>query len=812
MKPDRYAFLLTLLVCAVAALGQTTSPDPHVSYLYPAGGRQGSVVKIVAGGQFLQGASSAYVSGDGVTAKVIRYVKPFRIFNRDQRMLLIKRIKEVRDRRLSELGVELPQARNSRLAPKASSATASGKTNAARNGDDKKKSQEPEMKLPDHPLLDDLENKSLRELAHLSDILFFPRQKQQMNRQLAEMVVFELHIDPAAEPGIRELRLNTRFGLTNPINVQIGQVDEVTELEPNDRDAYPLLDKVLQAKNIPLLGKPLELPVTLNGQIFPGDVDRFRFRAAAEQSLVIETHARSLIPYLADAVPGWFQATVALYDADGREVAFADDYRFHPDPVLHLRIPADGEYELEIRDAIYRGREDFVYRVTIDEKPFVTHIFPLGGRAGTATTASLGGWNIDQTQLRLDTQTEEGMIHQAVCRTGGKVSNEILYTIDSLPEYREHEANDTLAAAEAVTLPAVINGRIADPGDVDVFKFIGKADETIVIEVEGRCLNSPLDSLVRLTDTSGNVSAWNDDYIEMGENFLHKDISGLITHHADSRLMATLPRKGVYCVHLSDTQNHGGEAYAYRLRISPPMPDFALRVTPSSLNARAGEIIPVCMHVLRQDGFEGEIEVHLHDAPPGFELRGNRIPPGCDRICMTLTAPPKGFSQPVNLNFVGQAKTDRGIIKRSAVPADDVMQAFLYRHLVPAQELLISVMKMKWPYPPVELAASGPVQVSGGSSAMVRMKTWKRPILEEMKLELKDPPAGVSLHDVAVIPEGFSFRVQADKELAPLGHAGNLIVEAYREYFPRDKDGKLSTQKRRVPMGCLPAIPVEISK
>ncbi len=79
---------------------------------------------------------------------------------------------------------------------------------------------------------------------------------------------------------------------------------------------------------------------------------------------MIETHARRLIPYLADAVPGWFQATVAVYDANGNELASADDYRFDPDPVLYYEIPRDGEYEMEIHDAIYRGREDFVYRVS----------------------------------------------------------------------------------------------------------------------------------------------------------------------------------------------------------------------------------------------------------------------------------------------------------------------------------------------------------------------------------------------------------------------------------------------------------------
>ena len=33
---------------------------------------------------------------------------------------------------------------------------------------------------------------------------------------------------------------------------------------------------------------------------------------------MMEAHARRLIPYLADAVPGWFQATMALYDAWGK--------------------------------------------------------------------------------------------------------------------------------------------------------------------------------------------------------------------------------------------------------------------------------------------------------------------------------------------------------------------------------------------------------------------------------------------------------------------------------------------------------------
>jgi hypothetical protein len=71
----------------------------------------------------------------------------------------------------------------------------------------------------------------------------------------------------------------------------------------------------------------------------PADVDRYQFAARKGQQLVFAIKARELTPYLADAVPGWFQATVTLYDAQGKELAYADDYRFHPDPVLCYQVP-----------------------------------------------------------------------------------------------------------------------------------------------------------------------------------------------------------------------------------------------------------------------------------------------------------------------------------------------------------------------------------------------------------------------------------------------------------------------------------------
>jgi hypothetical protein len=790
--------LFVIPFCLATASGQSNTREPRVGYLYPGGGQQGTVIQITAGGQYLNGANEVYISGQGVHGSVVKYIRPLRNIQREQRQLIQTKLKEVRDMRLDELPGSRSRSSKKRTAKKIVDKTAPAEK--------EKDAGAEEVKMPDHPLLYDMENKSLRELAHISSVLFFPRNKLQTNRQLAEMVLIEIKIDPDAEPGSRELRLVTKTGLTNPMVFQVGTLPEIRELEPNNRQAYQIPPNMARIRNLPR-ERALTLPVLLNGQIMPGDVDRFRFRAIKGQQLVIEVQARSLIPYLADAVPGWFQATLALYDARGKEVAFADDYRFNPDPVLFYKIPENGDYELEIRDSIYRGRQDFVYRIAVSEQPFITQTFPLGGRAGVKTVASVDGWNLTGTKLPLDTRAGGNNIRKTKYCQDKHVSNPITYAVDSLPECNENESNNTPEQAQLIDLPKIINGRIAESGDVDVFRFKCRAGDKIVAEVYARRLNSPLDSLLRLTDSSGNVLEWNDDHV-LKDSHLHKDVMGLITHHADSYLLAELPKDGNYYVRLSDTQHHGGGAYGYRLRIVRAQGDFALRLTPSSISIRAGSTVPIWVHALRKDGYDGEIEVLLKDAPAGFKLCGGLIPAGRDRVRVTLTVPLKAPDNPVALQLEGRANIGGHTVKRLAVPADDVMQAFLYRHLVPAREFLLSIRKSKWGPPPVELAGDSPVRIPAGGSAKVQFKAAKRANFKGVQLQLNEPPEGVTLQNVAVVPNGLSFRLKADKDAIQI--ADNLIIEAFREYAVKNKAGKPTGQKRRNLMAVLPAIPIEI--
>ena len=433
----------------------------------------------------------------------------------------------------------------------------------------------------------------------------------------------------------------------------------------------------------------VKTPCTVNGQIAQGAVDRYRFEAHTGQRLVITVQARELIPFIADAVPGWFQPVLVLCDSKGRELAYDDDFRFKPDPVLLYEIPADGDYHLAIYDAIYRGREDFVYRVTIGEMPFVTSIFPMGTSVGAQPTIELKGWNLAQTFITPDLKEgTPGIYPFTTPGKNGLQSDLIPFALANLPECLEKEPNSSAKTAQKVTLPIIINGHIDAPGKKDVFKFEGHTGEDIVAEVTARRLDSPLDSVLKLTDADGKILAFNDDREDAA--------AGINTHHADSYIRATLPTNGTYYLYLNDAQHKWGTEYGYRLRISAPQPDFALRVVPSSINIRSNSTTTISIYAIRQDGFTNAIKFAVKEPTNAFSVTGSMA--GTQTMAkVTLKTSLGATKEPVNLIIEGTAMNGTQTMTRVAVPAEDRMQAFLWRHLVPAEELKAYVFKPQKP-------------------------------------------------------------------------------------------------------------------
>ncbi len=594
----------------------------------------------------------------------------------------------------------------------------------------------------------------------------------------------------------------TRLGITNPMVFCVGQLPEFNESSPVSTGQ---MTNLRRARTPADTDTEITLPAIVNGQIMPGDVDRFKFKARKGQRIVVSAAARELIPYLADAVPGWFQATLSLRDSKGKELIYADRYRFHQDPVLYYEIQKDDEYVVEVRDSIYRGREDFIYRISLGQLPFITSIFPLGGRAGGRTAIELTGWNLPAAGIVCNDQNRVPGVYPVSVGFRPRVSNCLPFAVDDLPECLDRPGNDGPKTARKVKLPIIVNGRIDRPGDRDVFSFHGKAGSEFVAEVVARRLDSPLDSMLRLTDSAGKQLACNDDTDDRGE--------GLETHHADSFIRVSLPADGTYYIHLGDTQKKGGREYAYRLRMSQPRPDFELRIVPSSVNMRPGASVPVTVCAIRRDGFDGEIKLAMKPASSPFKLGGACIPAGQDKVRITLTAPQKALKQPVNLLMEGKAKINGRVVVHQAVPAEDMMQAFLWRQLVVAENMTVNVTGRWTVRAPVTLASETPVKIPVGGTTRVRLNLPARgraAAAAQVQLELDDPPEGVTIQKVSLGGKDPSIVFKSDQKKTKPGLKGNLIVNAYMTRLVSASKGSKKKVRRRFLVSALPAMPFEV--
>ncbi|MHC4924508.1 MAG: hypothetical protein ACYTG4_10605, partial [Planctomycetota bacterium] len=410
-------------------------------------------------------------------------------------------------------------------------------------------------------------------------------------------------------------------------------------------------------------------------------------------------------------------------------------------------------------------------------------------------------WNLKHMGFRLDTKRSADGVKwgEAGARAGG--GSRIPYVVDRLPEITEVEPNGDEDRLQRVRPPCIVNGRVGAPGDVDLFGFTGRPGDEVVVEVIGRRLRSPLDSVIHLVDAAGKTLAWNDD--------LDERWTGLQTHQADSRLQARLEGHGPWIVRITDVRGHGGDDYAYRLRIGPPQPGFRVYLTPSSVNLRAGAAAVLYAHVVRTDGFDGPVDIALTDRGAGFRLGGSRIPAGCSTVPVTLSAPRSAPDLPVRLSFEAVGRTNGHRVRVPVTPAEDRMQAFLNRHLMPSQEMLVSVTGRGRAAPPAELASRGPVRLRPGSTALVRVHTPKRAVPRGIELELRDSPAGVSIEDWSVTPSGLAVVLRVEREVADPPPAGNLVIEAFVRRPKKTKKGSRSPAGARVSAGVLPAVPFE---
>jgi hypothetical protein len=445
-----------------------------------------------------------------------------------------------------------------------------------------------------------------------------------------------------AQIGDREIRLVTPGGVSTALNFNLSMFPVIAEKEPNNK-----FD----------VAQPIELPVTVVGSInAAAEVDCFKFSAKKGEELVFDVQASRIGSKL--------DSSLRVFDSAGHELACSFDGA-DVDSTIEFKAPADGEFFLQLHDVKYGGGGDFNYRLTAGRIPYADSIFPMGGQRGQQVEVSFSGQNMDgnaKLSLKLDPAVPLGRMDVRASTPLGQ-TNPMPFEVSDLPEFIEQEPNNAVDKATPVTVPSILNGRINERRDRDVYKFKTEKGQKLVFEVVSGRLGSQLDPLLTLFNAKGDV---------------------LLQNEADGRFEYTFNDAAEYAIGVQDLHERSGPGLNYRLAVQPPAsgaPSFSVRFTPDRLAvSRGGRSIIQC-EITRDGNYDGDITVAFEGLPKGISAEPVTIPNKPEGSgLVSISAAEDAEMGSFQIRVVASSKFKDQTITRTASPelnSQTVRQAYL---------------------------------------------------------------------------------------------------------------------------------------
>ncbi|RMG39687.1 MAG: hypothetical protein D6725_04760, partial [Planctomycetota bacterium] len=454
---------------------------------------------------------------------------------------------------------------------------------------------------------------------------------------------FQVTIKPDVPPGLYEVHAKGVFGLSNPRAFVVDTLPSVVESEPNDAPEQAMsieLNHVVEARS--------------GGT---ADVDLYRFHGKKGQRVIAEAQALQMD---SRAV-----IRIELLTADHRRLDRAgSDLR--RDPVLDHVLPADGDYLLKVHDAVFRGGNEYFYRLRVHTGPHLDFALPPAAAPGSSAQITLFGRNLpggqpagaalnddplqklaatvnapnedDALPLGMFLSSKEAFADGFLYRlqTPQGLSNALFLGFSHDPIVLEKEPNDVRDQAQTVSVPVDFVGQFQRRSDIDRVIFEGKKSQKLWVEVIAERDASVLDAYVTvdqlLVDKDGKVTGTRritaqDDLTTAPDPTLFD------TRSDDPVFSVTLPADGRYLLTLRDRyfESRGRPDMVYRLILRDPRPDFRVVVVPYTptvatnnaqaapwpLTLRRGGTLALKALVQRRDGFTGPVRVHLEGLPQG---------------------------------------------------------------------------------------------------------------------------------------------------------------------------------------------------
>ena len=474
---------------------------------------------------------------------------------------------------------------------------------------------------------------------------------------------FQVTIGAQVPPGSYEARVVGRFGASNPRGFVVGDLAEITS---------PTTNHTAESATEVTLG------TVVNGRADANAVDYYRFSAKKGQRVLIECLAKDIDSRMDD--------TLILYDAGGRELE-----RQRRGGLLDFIAPADGRFILGVSDFIYRGGEDYFYRLTIGAGPHIDFIFPPSGLPGTkgqytvygrnlpggapANGLSIDGKPLEQLIVEIELPDDPGSaLYPSTglalkpagavldgieyrLNTGRAVSSPVLLSFATGSVVREQEPNSEPDQAQKVPVPCEFVGQFYPAGDRDWLKFEAKKGDVYWIEVFSHRLGLPTApfALVQRVARNDKGEEQASDVNELYASDANIGGPEFNTTTRDPSGRFEVKEDGVYRVRVSDLFNRyeSNPRFVYRLSVRKETPDFrlvALPQAPPPLNKdakeatlwtpllRRGETVPIKVLAFRRDNFDGEIQLGVKGLPRGVTFSGGKIETNKNSGLLFLTA------------------------------------------------------------------------------------------------------------------------------------------------------------------------------
>ncbi len=487
------------------------------------------------------------------------------------------------------------------------------------------------------------------------------RLNDQSSPQLADRVKLRITIAADVPCGMYDLRLQGVSGVSNMLPFEVASYPNFVE---NNRASQRNPNRVTS------------LPAVLCGYVTPGGVDYFNFEGEKGQTIVATVKARQMVPYIADAVPGWFQPVLKIVDSEGREVAYSDDYHHNVDPVIITTLPKNDNYTVIIHDAIYRGREDFNYRIHLGVIPFVTGRYPAYGTVGKSVKQQLEGVNLGATTAKIKVK-KAGYNSLTFTNSIGTSDAVSFY---ALPKGVKHI--QTPKEGAVLNVESAISDSLTSSAKVKRYTINAQMREPIIVELIGRRNGSRIDAVMRLKDCYGKVVAKKDD--------TEDPLQGMMTFHADPVLKYTPKRSEMLILEVEDLYQGYGKDYHYLLWRHRQMPTFNAFVAPANITVPAGGTATFRVDITGK--VKRPANLIVEGLPAGFTTSSLNIR-GSKRWNVSITAPKDAEVERFPIEVKLEYPTPDGREQANVVPVDNMMQAFYYTHHIQASELALDVVQ-----------------------------------------------------------------------------------------------------------------------